>query len=142
VVSHRHAVPAGQPVEQQVGVRLAHAPEHKLVRLGFVLQPERRILGHEPGQGLRHLVLIGLGLRRDRHGEQRLWHRPRLHQQRAARVREGVTGLGARQLGHGADVAGHARGDAALLLAERRGQRADPLVLVVVGVPARGAAVT
>ena len=89
----------------------------------------------------RQLVLVGLGLGHDRHRQQRLGHRPRLHEQRVVLVRQRVAGLGRAQLRHGADVAGRALGHRALLLAQRRGQRADPLVVVVVLVPAVGAAV-
>ena len=45
------------------------------------------------------------------------------------------------ELGHRADVAGPALRHRPLLLAQRRGQRADPLVVVVVVVPAGRAAV-
>ena len=79
---HRHPVPRAQPVEQQVRVGLAHAPQHQLAGLGVHLQPQRRVLGHQPPQRLRQLVLVRLRLGRDRHRQQRLRHRPRLHQQR------------------------------------------------------------
>ena len=102
-----------QPVEQHVGVRLAHAPQHELVGLGVVLQPQRRVLGDQPGQGLGQLVLVGLGLGHDRHRQQRLGHRPRLHQQRVVLVRQRVAGLGGAELGHRADVAGRALRSAA-----------------------------
>ena len=52
-----------------------------------------------------------------------------------------VAGLGRAELGHRADVARRALRDRPLLLAERRGQRTDPLVVVVVLVPAGGAPV-
>ena len=47
------AVAVAQPVEQHVDVRLAHAPQHQLVGLGVVLEPQRRVLGDQPRQALR-----------------------------------------------------------------------------------------
>ncbi len=138
---HRDAVTAGQPVEHQVGVRLTHAPEDQLAGLGVHLKPQRRVLGHQPPEGVRHLVLVGLRLGVDRHRQQRLRHRPCLHEQRPLLVRQGVAGLGAGQLGHGADITRGALRDGSLLLAQRRGERADPLVLVMVGVATLGQAV-
>jgi len=35
-----------EPVEHDVGVRLAHRPEHQLVGVGVALQPQRRVAGH------------------------------------------------------------------------------------------------
>ncbi len=136
------AVAVAQPVEQHVDVRLAHAPQHELVGLGVVLQPQRRVLGDQPGEALGQLVLVGLGLaRRSATGSSGSGISPRLHQQRLVLGREGVAGLGPGQLGDRADVAGDALRDGALRLAQRRGQRADPLVDVVVLVPAVGQAV-
>jgi hypothetical protein len=49
-------------------VRLAHAPQHDLVCLWVLLDAQRRVLGGEPLQPDRQLVLVGLGARlhRDR----------------------------------------------------------------------------
>ena len=105
---------------------------------GFMLQAHRRVLGDQPGQALRQLVLVGLAARDDRHRQQRLGHHPRLHEQRGVLVRERVAGLGPGQLGDRDDVAGHRDRHRALVLAQRRGQRADPLVDVVVLVTAVG----
>jgi hypothetical protein len=51
-------------------MRLAHAPQHQLVGLGVVLDPDRRVLGGHPAEGLGELVLVGLALRHDRDGEE------------------------------------------------------------------------
>jgi hypothetical protein len=85
----------GQPVEQHVGVRLAHAPQHELVGLGVVLQAHRRVLGDQPGQRLGQLVVVAFGLGHDRHRQQRLRHRPRLHQQRLLLVEDKVSPVSA-----------------------------------------------
>ena len=63
-----HAVPPGQRVEHHTRMRLAHAPQHDLVCLGVLLDAQRRVLGGEPLQPDRQLVLVGLGARlhRDR----------------------------------------------------------------------------
>jgi hypothetical protein len=117
-------------------VRLAHAPQDELAGLAVVLEPQRGVLGHEPRQGLRELVLVGLGLGPDGDRQEGLRHHPRLHEQRRVLVRERVTRLGAGELRDGADVTGDALRQRALRLAQRGGQRTDPLVEVVVLVPA------
>jgi len=61
-----------------------------------------------------------------------------LHQQRALLAGERVAALRAGQLGDRADVPGRAGRHRALLLAQGRGQRADALVGVMVGVTAFG----
>ena len=134
---HGHPVAAAQPVQQQVGVGLAHAPQHQLAGLGVVLQPEGRVLGHQPAQGLRPScprLALDLAADRDRAAAARAV--PGLHQQRPVLARTACRRSRPCQLGHRADVSGQALGHGALLLAQRRGQRPDPLVGVVVGVPA------
>ena len=101
-----------------------------------MLDAHGRVFGGQPLQRLAELVLVGLGVRDEGDRQQRLGHRPRLHHERVVLVAEGVAGLGARQLGDRADVAGDRSADEALGLAERRRQRADPLVLVVILVAA------
>ena len=131
------AVPVAQPVEQHVDVRLAHAPQHQLVGLRVVLQPQRRVLGDEPAQALGELVLVGLA------------RAPRSRPAAAGRasthgsissgssLSDRVSPVSARvSLAIAHDVAGDGLGDGALGLAERGGQRADPLVDVVVLVAA------
>ena len=129
-----HAVPFRQRVEHHAGVRLTHAPQHDLVRLGILLDPQRRVLGGEALQADGEFVLVGLGVRLHGDRQQRFRHGPRLEHQGLGLVRQRVTGLGAAQPADRADVAGHHRRRGALLLAERERQRADPFVLVVVGV--------
>ncbi len=121
-----------QPVERHLGVGLAHHPEHQLAGLRVLLDAQARVLGGEPAERGGELVLVGLGRGLDRDRQQRLGHRPRLEHQRLVDAGEGVAGLGPRQP---ADVGEVARDHAVgrhLLAAERMGQGADPLVLVVV----------
>ena len=93
----------------------------------------------EPGQRLRELVLVGLAVRDDRDRQQRLRHRPRPQHPLLLHRRERVAGLGPGQSADRAQVAGDDLVRRALGPAERVGERADPLVLVVVGM-ARGLA--
>ena len=69
-----------------------------------------RVLGGEPGQRRRQLVLVGLALGHDRDRQQRLGHRPRPQHPRLLDRGQGVAGLGAAELADRAEVAGdHAR---------------------------------
>ncbi len=139
LVRHRvdlHAVAGAQPLQCHIDMRLAQTPQHHLTGVGMVFQPQRRILRHQAGQPLRELVVVGLAVRLDGDGQQRVRHRPGLHQERRVLVGEGVAGLGAGQLGHARQIAGDRLRQRTLLLAEGRRQRADPLVDVMVLVPA------
>ena len=109
--------------------------------VGVAFQPQRRIAGHQPGQVLGQRVLVGAGLGHHRDRQQRLGHRPRLHEQRVVPARQSVAGLRAARLGDRADVPGDARADLTQLGAERRVDVCDPFVGVVVGVSAFGHAV-
>lgn len=100
-----------------------------------VFQTHRRILRDQAGQALRQLVLVGLAVRLDGDRQQRVGHRPGLHQQRVVLAGQGVAGLGAGQLRHTGQIARDGLGQRALLLAERGGQCADALVDVMVLVP-------
>ena len=113
------AVPVAQPFQGDVRVRLAQAPQDHLVGVLVLFQPHGRVLGDQPGQALRELVLVRLAVRLDGERQQRVGHLPRLHQQRVVLGREGVAGLRAAQLRHARQVAGDAVGEGALLLAER-----------------------
>ena len=130
---HGDAVPVGQRVEHDAGVGLAHAPQHDLMGLRVLLDPQCRILGGQPAQPDRQLVLVGLGVRRDGDRQQRFGHGPGPQHQRLGLVGQRVAGFGAAQLADRADVAGHHGRGGALLLAERERQDPDALVFVVVG---------
>ena len=131
---HGDAVPIGQCVEHDAGVGFAHAPQHDLMRLLILLDAQCRVLGGQPTQPDRQLVLIGLGMRLNSDRQQRLRHRPGFQHQRFGLVGERVAGFGPAQLADRADVACHHGCRGALLLAEREGQDSDAFVFVVVGV--------
>ncbi len=96
--------------------------------LGVVLDAQRRVLGGQPGQALRQLVLVGLRVRLDRERQQRLGHAPRPEHQRRVLVREGVSGLRAAEAADRADVAGDGEVDRTVVLAER-GFRPAPVII-------------
>ncbi len=103
------------------------------------LDPQRRVLGGQPGQRGRQLVLVGLGRGLDRHRQQRRRQRPRPQHPRVLDRGERVAGLRPGQPADRGDVAADHPAAPAAALAERVGQRADPLVVVVVGVARLGA---
>ncbi len=82
-----------------------------------------------------HLVEVGLGLGMDGGAEGRRGKGGGREQQRPLLARERVAGGGLRQLGHGADVAGHQLGRRLLALAPHREELPDALRRVLVGVP-------
>ncbi len=115
-----------EPVEDHVGVRLAHRPEHQLVGLDVALQAQRRVAGHEPAQVLREGVLVRAGLGHHGDRQQRLRHRPRRHQQRVVLAGERVAGLRAARLGDRAEVAGDAMRHLAQRSRRAASRRAPP----------------
>ena len=125
-------VALGEPFHDHVAVGLTHAPDDELVGLAVVLDPDARVLGGQPPERLRELVLVGLAGGHDRDRQQRFGHRPRAQHARVLGRRQRVAGLGPGQPADRAQVArdhGLGRHQAA---AEGVGQRADLLVLVVV----------
>ena len=68
------------------GVRFAHAPQHNLMRLRILFDPQGRILGGQPRQPDRQLVLVGLGVCLDGNRQQRFRHGPRFEHQRLGLV--------------------------------------------------------
>ena len=132
------AVAAGEPVDDDVGVRLAHAPQHDLVGLGVVLDAQRRVLGGRaaaaPGRACPRRPSpaprspAGAAARASIHGLSTS----------GVSLSERVSPVSAlRQLGDRADVAGDHAVGRPLGLAERDRERADALVLVVVLVAGR-----
>ena len=115
---------------------LAHHPEHDLAGLGVLLDAQARVLGAEATQCCGHLVLVGACEGLDRHRQQRCRHRPRPQYARAVGTGQGVAGLGAGESADRGDVTGDDARGRHLVLSERIGERADPLVLVVVLVTA------
>ena len=122
-----------QLLERDREVRLAHAAEHRLVRLGVALDPQHRVFLLQPVQRVGELVLVGLGLGVDRDREQRFGQRERLDLRRRALGREHVAGRDVVELGDRGDVAGRDLLDRVLLLAAH----GEELVHALVGVRAR-----
>ncbi len=137
-----HAVAGPQPFDDDVAVRLAHAPQHELAALGAVLHRQARVLRGEAGQRGRQLVLRALRARADRHGQLRPRYRPRLQQDGVVRAGQGVTGLRGGQFRHDTQVTGpHDLRRPLPGAAGRPGDPRDPPVVVVVGMAAFGPAV-
>src|SRR5260370_199462 len=63
---------AVEQLERHLEVRLAGAPEQRLVGLGVALDREGRVLLLQPGEAGHELVLVALGLGRDGLGERPL----------------------------------------------------------------------
>src|SRR5689334_17834081 len=103
------------PVERNLQVDVALAPEHELVPVLAVTQLERRVLLDHLLDGARELHVVGTLLRRDRKAVDRL-RQLRLGQARRARARAqdraGADALEPRQRHHLADAGG---GDLLLL---------------------------
>ena len=125
-----------QPVEDDVGVRLAEAPQHELAGLDLPFDTHGRVARGEPGQRLREGVLVGSRRGLDGHRQQWFGHLPRLDQQRRAFRGDRVAGLGTAQPSDRADVARDGALDRAQRGAERGEDLPDALVGVVVGMPA------
>ena len=62
------AIAVAQPAEDLLDVGLAHRPQHDLVGLRVVLHPHGHVLGDDPLQRARELVLVALVGGVDRHG--------------------------------------------------------------------------
>ena len=100
---------------------------------------EGRVLLGERAERLAQLVLVGLGLRLDRHRDHRLGELHALEHDRVRRVAERVTGGGVLEADGGDDVA---REHGVLVLAVVRvhlEDAADPLLAVLRRVEHRGA---
>ena len=125
---------AGQPVDQDLQVQLAHPGDQRLARLVVELDQERRVLVGQLGQGHGELVLVGLRLRLDGHRDDRGRERHRLEHHRLGRVGQRVAGGRVLQPHHGHDVAGE-RGILVLAVVRVHLQdAADPLLAVAGGV--------
>jgi len=64
------------------------------VGVGVLLHADGRVLGGEPGEGLRELVVVGLAVCLDGDRQQRLGQRPRVEGGAAGVPGEGASGLG------------------------------------------------
>jgi len=77
---------AQHPVDQHLQVQLAHAVDQRLADGLIHFDDEGRVFLGQLAQGLGHLVLVGLGLRLDRHRDHRLREGDRFEQDRGVGV--------------------------------------------------------
>ena len=96
-----------QPVQHDISVRLAQAPEHELPGVRAAFHPHRGVARRQPPERLGERVLVASGRRLDGDRQQRLGQRPGFHQQRRGLVRHGVPGLGNGEATDRADVTGY-----------------------------------
>jgi len=99
------------------------------VRLGVALDANRRVLLDGAVRGVGELVLVALGLARDRDGVDRLQRYGAGELQRSGLVGEGVAGLHIGQLGDRAEVAVRELGHRLVVLADKREQLMEALVV-------------
>ena len=131
----RDVVPGTKPVDHEVSIRLAEAPDDGLPRRGDLLKSQRRILGEQPCEGSRQLVVIPGGVSRDGDGKHGLGHLPWLHEQGGRGRRQRVTRLRATEPAHRHDASGNAPIDGLLLGAQRGTEQPDALIDIVVLMP-------
>ncbi len=86
-------------------MQLAHAADDGLSGIRIGVYAEGGIFLRQLGQGDAHLFLVALGLRFDRHGDDRLGEGDGLKHDRVLGIGDGVTGGNALQADAGADVA-------------------------------------
>ena len=85
-------VGALQDVDLDVEMKLAHALDDGLAGLGIGRDAEGRVLGSELVQRDAHLLLVGLGLRLDRHFDDRIREFHLLKDDRLGRIAQRVAG--------------------------------------------------
>ena len=95
---------AHQTVHDDLEVKFAHALDQSLSGFLVRLDSERGILLHEARHGLHQLVLIGLGLRLDGHGDHRRGECHGFEDDGMLHVAERVSGLGEPESDRGRDV--------------------------------------
>ena len=117
-----------QPLERDAEVRLAHAPQQRLVRLRVALEAQRGILVEQAVQRVGELVLVALRLGADRDRQHGLRRGEGLHLELRARAAEYVAGGGVGELRDGGDVARRHFGDGFLLLAAHDRELVQPFL--------------
>ena len=122
---------AAHAVDQDLQVQLAHAGDDRLAGLLVVLDLEGRVLLGELLDRDAQLLLVALGLRLDRHVDDRRRERHRLEDDRLLRVGQGVASGGLLQPGHGDDVAGARAWQLLTLVRVHLVDLADPLLAVL-----------
>ena len=120
---------AHHPVDEHLEVELAHAVDHGLAGLLVGLDPEGRVLLGEALQRGAELLLVDLGLRLDRDGDDRLGEDDLLEHDRRVGGAERVAGGGLLEADAGEDVARVALLDLLARVGVHHQQAADPLGL-------------
>ena len=95
-----------QAIDDDLQVQLAHAGDHGLAGLVVYRHAERRVLGGEALERLRHALLIGLGLGLDGDLHDGIGKGHALQHHRPGRVAQGLARACALQADDGDDVAG------------------------------------
>ena len=96
---------SGQAVDEHLEVQLPHARYQRLAGLVVDLHHERGVLVGQPAQRAGQLVLIGLRLRLDGHGDDRLGEVHRLQDDGVVAIADRVARGDVAQSHRGADVA-------------------------------------
>src|SRR6185369_13248495 len=92
-----------EPVDGHLDVHLREAGEELLSGLVVAPENERRVLFGEPAERGRHLLLVALGLRRDREAHHRLREVERRRLAGVVLLEEEIAGLDVLQLRHRTD---------------------------------------
>ena len=122
-------VGALQDVDLDVEMELAHALDDRLARLLVRRNVEGWILGRKLVERQRHLLLVALGLRLDRHLDHRIGKFHPLEDHRLGGVAQRVAGARVLQSDQRDDVAGIGLGDLLAGIGMHQHHAADPLGL-------------
>src|SRR3989475_11499740 len=114
---HVHVVLALHALDDHLDVEAAHARDEELLRLGFVMVVDRRVLLGDARQRVRDLVLVASRLGLDRERDGRLGERDPRQLERLALVAQRVARERLLELLGDADLAGTERLDVLLRLA-------------------------
>ncbi len=120
------AVP--EPVDRDLDVHLAQAGEQLVAGLRVAAEHERRVLLGEPAERGRDLLLVALGLRRDREAHHRLGEVQLRQLDLVLGIEQQVAGRRLLQLRDRADVTGAELLGRVVILALQDQQRADALL--------------
>src|SRR4051794_221948 len=126
------------PVDEDLQVELAHAGDDRLAGLLVQLDLEGGVLLGQLLDGGAELLLVALGLRLDRHRDDRGREGHRLEDHRVLRVAEGVTGRRLLEADDGDDLAGAHAVALFALVGVHLVDLADPLLAVLGAVEHRG----
>jgi hypothetical protein len=120
-----HAEAPVHALDGDLDVHLAHASEELLAGLLVAPENEGRVLLRQAAERLAHLLLVALGLRRDREVHDGLREAKIGKLDLGVLCEKEIARLRLLELGHGADVAGRERGSLLVLLALERQKLAE-----------------